>query len=130
MDEDFLDLIDQEFLEGQIDGETSTGGFSFSECCDANPGHVLPEISGNVLSSVNSCARKKLNCEKSLTTEKARLPRIRFTHDEWIKFALFDREYIFGDFRLSHCKSPLGQTPIVAFVSCQRGQKAISWSKL
>ncbi len=74
----------------------------YSECCDTNPGYVVPEISGNVLSSVNSCARKKLNCEKSLTTEKARLPRIRFTHDEWIKFALFDRECIFGDFSLSH----------------------------
>ncbi len=71
MDEDFLDLIDQTFLEGQIDGETGTGRVSFSECCDANPGHVLPEISGNVLSSVNSWARKKLNCEKSVTTENA-----------------------------------------------------------
>ncbi len=108
MDEDFLDLIDQAFLEGQIDGETGTGGVSFSECCDANPGYVLPEIVTNVLSSFNRGARKKLECEKSVTTEKARLPRIRFTHDDWIKFALFDRECIFGNFSLSHCKSPVG----------------------
>ncbi len=31
MDEDFLDLIDQAFLEGQIDGETGTGGVSTSQ---------------------------------------------------------------------------------------------------
>ncbi len=49
MDEDFLDLIDQAFLERQIDGETGTGGVSFSECCEANPGYIVPEKSGNVL---------------------------------------------------------------------------------
>ncbi len=71
MDEDFLDLIDQAFLEGQIDGETGTGGVSFSECCDTNPGYVLPEIVGNVLSSFDRRARKKPECEKSVTTENA-----------------------------------------------------------
>ncbi len=73
MDEDFLDLIDQAFLEGQIDGETGTGRVSFSECCDTNPGYVLPEIVSNVLSSFNRGARKKPECEKSVTTENAQL---------------------------------------------------------